>query len=198
MLNTELSALSAQLTKEIVSALPEGGVGMNGKTSLVQANMARIQETLQQSNTMYDSQIQSGVTEQDAMGSYVLNVFSTAFAVSESFGYEKFQDRILAAQKMTDAVMKTGSPMRGKQEKFAEFADGFILKNSHLFLNELRGESTELQNFLSQAFEGANKAYAAPQNEREQMQIPSLGERAQDVVPPVQEEQKLGVPVKLQ
>ena len=164
MLNTELSALSAQLTKEIVSALPEGGVGLNGKTSLVQANMARIQETLQQSNTRYDSQIQSGVTEQDAMGSYVLNVFSTAFAVSEGFGYEKFQDRILAAQKMTDVVMKTGSPMRGKQEKF----------------------------------EGANKAYAAPQNEREQMQIPSLGERAQDVVPPVQEEQKLGVPVKLQ
>ena len=194
MTNTELYTLNEQLQKDIVSELPEGGLGVNEKNGVVQNQMERIQQTLQTATAQYDSQKASGVAEVESIGDYTLKVFSMAFEISGGFGYEKLQDRILSAQKMTDVIMKKASPMREKQEEFAEFADGYVIKNSYLFFEGLQGEPV-VQAYLAKAFAKACKAYSDPQTEREQMPIPALSEQVTSVVPPVLEERKLNAPV---
>ena len=198
MTNTELDMRREQLAKEIVFELPEGGLGANEKMGIVQNSMQQIRQRLQESNVQYDSQRESGIPEGEAIVDYTLKVFSMAFEISDSFGYAKLQDRILAAQKMTDVVMKKESPMSEKQGQFGEVAEGYIIKNAHLFLKELQTAPTAVQNLLAQAFEEANKAYNASQVEREQIPILTLGEQVNEIIPPVKKEQKLEVPVKRQ
>ena len=65
--------------------------------------MQNIRQTLQETDAQYDSQ-RASTPEGEAIGDYTLKVFSMAFELSDSFGYEKIEDRILATQRLTDGL----------------------------------------------------------------------------------------------
>ena len=192
-LNAKIEEFTFQykFSKQLGGVLPEGGFGA-AKTGMVESAMDGLVATLKDTNELYDRQRVNGTSEQDAMKFYVKQVFYKTFEMTDMLGYFQLKDRVLAAQKMTDEIMKEVSPVSLAKDGLAPFANGYILDNSDIIMEGLVQDSGLDQDSLERAFDGAKKEYG-----REQVNVVEAAENVNAAkAPQVNDEPKIENPVK--
>jgi hypothetical protein len=147
-----------KFSQKLGGVLPEGGFGA-AKTGMLITSMNGLVNTLKDTNEFYDRKIKEGATEQEAMQYYAKQVFYKTFEMTDMLGYYQLKDRVLAAQNMTDLIMKDLSPVSMAKDSLAMYAEGYILKNPELIMEGLAQDSGLPQESLEKAFDGAKKEY---------------------------------------
>lgn len=144
--------------KQLVPTLPKAP--FNGDADYG-TEIAMDKMNLQQLNQEFDTDVQSGLSEKVAMENYVLKVFKSAISGAQHINYNDSKDTIIAAQRITDAVLKNFSPYTLKQEELQEFVDGYVVKNSEKFFDEIKNSVEPwMQNKLEDGFNNAKAEYA--------------------------------------
>ena len=159
-LNEPLENITFQqeYSRTLGKALPEGGFGM-AKMGMIESSMGSLVATLKDTNEVYDSKRVSGASAQESMQFYVKQVFYKTFEMTDMLGYYQLKDRVLAAQNMTDLIMKDLSPVSLAKDELAPYANGYILNNPDIIMEGLAQDSRLPQESLEKAFDGAKKEY---------------------------------------
>ena len=154
----EDTTFQQEYSRTLGKALPEGGFGA-AKMGMIESSMSSLAATLKDTNEVYDSKRANGASEQESMQFYVKQVFYKTFEMTDMLGYYQLKDRVLAAQNMTDLIMKDLSPVSMAKDSLAMYAEGYILKNPELIMEGLAQDSGLPQESLEKAFDGAKKEY---------------------------------------
>ena len=192
-LNEKIEEIAFQqdFAKTLGNVLPEGGFGA-AKMGMVAGAMDGLVNTLKDTNELYDRKIKEGATEQEAMQFYVKQVFYKTFEMTDMLGYFQLKDRVLAAQKMTDEIMKEVSPVSLAKDELAPYANGYILNNPDIIMEGLATDSGIEQESLERAFDSAKKDY-----ERESMNVLEAAEKGNVAkAPQVKDAPKIENPMK--
>jgi hypothetical protein len=170
----------AQLTDSIVKSLPKCTMGSNSQKTILNSTVtnALINEA-KSANKIFDAGILGGENPQKQMAANVKLVFAKAFSLVDSLGYTSPEDQLLAAQKITDVVMKKASPAALKPEEYAKFTNGYVLNNPEEF-SEITGMNGE-----EPAFARAKAEY-----EKESIQIEEVNSQKVEIAPRVNEQPK--------
>ena len=133
----------------------------------------------QQANEKFDYAVANGKPPELQMVENVKAVFRRVYENISSFGYTNNVAALVAAQMMTDVMMRRLSPAAFDEKKYAEFTNGYVLKHAAEF-EEITGmDGTE------PAFAAAKGKYAELQ--RKHIQVDEVNIIANDkVVAPVQ------------
>lgn len=100
-------------------------------------------------------------------------------------------ERLVVAQLLTDKIMQKFSPVAFDTEKYAQFANGYVLKNADELLQDMEAIATESENMFQDdareiTFEKAGKAY--DDMTREKVEIIEANDLVnKQVVPPIQD-----------
>lgn len=182
------NSFKGKITDEIVKSLPKCKWSKNIQKNLVSsiATNALIQEA-QGANKLFDLSVADGVNPETRMEYNVAAVFRKAYGLTEALGYIEIKDQLLAAQVITDVLIKNVSPAALEPEKYTKFANGYALNKPALIEDVTGMDGTEF------AFKEAQKAYA--DMNREKVEILALNTVAnKDVVAPVDKETNISAP----
>lgn len=161
----------ADLTDELLNVLPEGGATKEEKKVALQGKVKSLVEKAQEMNKEYDKHILFSDRPKTAMEIHAMKVFLHAFQMTEGLRYN-LKGRFLAAQKMTDVVMKQISPVAIAQEALGQYAQGYVLANDiDSALSFLEFSMTEPRAEIKLALEDARNSYGIMQNDRERIQF---------------------------
>jgi protein-disulfide isomerase-like protein with CxxC motif len=175
----EDTTFQQEYSRTLGEALPEGGFGV-AKMGMFESSMSSLAATLKDTNEVYDSKRASGASEQESMQFYVKQVFYKTFEMTDMLGYYQLKDRVLAAQNMTDLIMRDLSPVSMAKDSLAMYAEGYILKNPELIMEGLAQDSGLPQESLEKAFDGAKKEYdRMPININEANNVMDMGKAPQ-------------------
>ena len=143
----------------------------------------------QENNETFDGGMAYGENPQKLMVTCVKKIYEKAYMLSSSLGYMQAQDQLVAAQVMTDVIMKNLSPVALEIDKYAEFANGYVLNHPNKFYEVTGMDGTEF------AFTEAKKSYEDIMN-REEVKISELQPNEnKKVVAPVEEVPSINVPI---
>lgn len=183
------ASFNTKITDEIVKALPKCNQNKRTQKTIVSsfATKPLIKEA-QSANERFDSSVADGGNPEKAMGYNVASVFSKAYKLTESLGYIDPKDQLVAAQAITDVIIKNVSPATLEPEKFAKFTSGYALNNPDLIEDTIGMDRTEF------AFTEAQKTYA--EMDRESIEVSELNNVKKDiVVKPVEKESNINPPI---
>ena len=141
----------------------------------------------QQANKRFDEIVGDGGNAQKQLVHCVRQVFQRAYLLTSSVGYMDVKEQLVAAQVMTDVVMKKLSPVAFETETYAKFANGYVLNNPKEFSDVTEMDGTEY------AFTEAKKAYDGM--DREGIKVNEVNVENGAVVPPVENVPKVNAPV---
>ncbi len=160
--------MNAKLTEEIMNVLPEGGFNDAVKRNFVSSQIHSLADTMQRYNRSFDEAMEDGKTAESQMPETAEGMFQKAYSMVGTLGYETEKEQILAAQALTDVMMKNLSPVALDTEKLGEFANGYVCKNSDK-CSELTGveENAPTLADVKAVYEVSNN-----QNSREEMIVP--------------------------
>ncbi len=149
------------ITDDIVKALPrcrwEKSLQRNMISSIILGVMIK---TAQQENERFDEIVSSGRSPEKQMIENVKQVFKQAYSNVPSLGYMDPSAQLVAAQVMTDVVLKYLSPAALDGKKYKEFVSGYVLKNAEIFADITGMDGTE------PVFMEAKKSYEEMQPEQ--------------------------------
>lgn len=188
---TQDTTLKNKVVDEIVAKLPTCRWEKSLQKMMVASTMiAALIKTVQEANQAFDEDVAQGRNPQILMEHNVKMVFQKAYLFTDSLGYTE-QDKhkkILAAQVMTDVIMKNFSPVVMDGEVYAKFSDGYMLNDRKAF-----EEVTEL-NSNEEYFLTAKKNYE--ELKREEIKMPELNPIAnENVVEPVEQSSNVKEPI---
>lgn len=112
-----------------------------------------------------------------------VNIFKTALNATKNLKFTDAKERIVIAQKLTDIMLNSASPVSFGQQSYGQYGKGFtVLKNEEVIRSEM-GD-------VSEAIDSAKETFGAmyPENkvsDIEQINV-DLSEPKANVVPPVQ------------
>ena len=138
---TQDVTLKGKAVGEIVANLPQCRWEKELQKTMFSATMMdALIKTAQETNKVFDEGVAKGENPHDLMIYQVKTVFQEAFLFTGSLGYTEMdtEKKILAAQVMTDVIMKHYSPVAIDGESYAEFAQGYMFKDLDAF-NEVTG-----------------------------------------------------------
>ena len=122
-----------ELAQELKTVLPEGYKKTSGILETMMRGIAgRMIQEAQVGNNKFDLEIMNGKDEKRAMIDHVKGVFKCAYDLTQMlYGYydEYIPVRLVAAQKITDIVMKGYSPVYFAEDRLAEFGNGYVLNH---------------------------------------------------------------------
>lgn len=148
---------------EVIEALP--------KNNTVDANMQKAIFTgmlessfidkIQQFNQKFDEQ---EVKTEEHIKAGAKEVFKKAYTAAQALGYSQPIERLTVAQLLTDKIMKNFSPVALESETYAQFANGYVLKNANELLNDVEAIHAESEDMFKDnareiTFQKAEKAY---------------------------------------
>jgi hypothetical protein len=117
----------------------------------------------QQANEKFDYAVANGKPPELQMVENVKAVFRRVYENISSFGYTNNVAALVAAQTMTDVLMRRLSPAAFDEKKYAEFTNGYVLKHAAEFAEITGMDGTE------PAFAAAKGKYAALQRKHIQV-----------------------------
>lgn len=148
---------------EVIEALP--------KNNALDANMQKAIFTgmlessfidkIQQFNQKFDEQ---EVKTEEHIKAGAKEVFKKAYTAAQALGYSQPIERLTVAQLLTDKIMKNFSPVALESETYAQFANGYVLKNANELLNDVEAIHAESEDMFKDnareiTFQKAEKAY---------------------------------------
>lgn len=133
-----------KMIDEIVKELPrcrwEKSLQRNMISSIILKLMIK---TAQQANERFDEGVSDGRSPEKQMLENVKQVFKQAYSNVASLGYMDPSAQLVAAQVMTDVMMKRLSPAAIDPKKYEEFTNGYVLKNAEAFADITGMDGTE-------------------------------------------------------
>jgi flagellar biosynthesis/type III secretory pathway protein FliH len=176
-------------TNEVIEALP--------KNNTIEANMQKAIFTgmlessfidkIQQFNQKFDEQ---EVKTEEHIIEGAKEVFKKAYTAAKALGYNQAIERLTVAQLLTDKIMQKCSPVALEPETYAQFANGYVLKNASELLKDVEAIQAENEDMFKDnereiTFQKAGKAY--DDMNREKLEIIDVNVPVNEqVVPPVQ------------
>ena len=130
-----------------------------------------------------------GQNPEKAIVNNVRAVFNNAYKLTEALGYFDPKDQLLAAQAITDVMMKNVSPATLEPEKYTQFANGYALNNPSSVESVTNMDGTE------NAFVEAKNAYDEMNRVALNIEEANVNVKA-DVVKPVENVEKINPPIK--
>ncbi len=123
------------LIEDILKALPKGGFPDALKRNFLNSNnmTASLIDNIQSYNQTFDNYVGNGSTPEAVMPEMVGQVFEKAFSMAGTLGYIADKEKLVAAQAITDAMLKKISPVALDSEKLGKFAEGYVLNNASQF-----------------------------------------------------------------
>ena len=120
-----------EFSEKIFAAIPNGKKLVNGKeqefSSLLSATMELV---MQNYNKTYDSTQAKDLDPEITVKAQMKLAFADAVtSFTNIIGYENRKERLVAAQIITDMIMKEFSPARFQPEKYGKYASGYALNN---------------------------------------------------------------------
>lgn len=130
-------ATKDSLTEEILKSLPEGGFPDALKENFLKTQiLPQMMDKMQECNRDFDRVIENRLMTPETQMLYVVEkMYDKVFPMSVTLGYTDEKDQILAAQVITDAVLKKLSPVALDPEKLGQFADGYVVNNANAYSN---------------------------------------------------------------
>ena len=187
---TQDFTLKGKAVGEIVAKLPQCRWEKELQRTMFSATMMdALIKTAQEANKMFDEGVSKGENPHDLMVYQVKTVFQEAFLFTGSLGYMDMnpEKKILAAQVMTDVIMKHYSPVAIDGENYVEFAQGYMFKDLDAFKEVTGLDSNDT------CFTNAKTMY--DEMKREELLIPELNSVSNEiVVAPVESAPSLGNP----
>lgn len=127
-------ALKGKAVEEITNKLPNcRWEKALQKTMLSVTIMDALIKKAQEANAVYDEGVSQGENPHDLMRYHVKTVFQEAYLLTGSLGYMDTHKQIVAAQVMTDVIMKRYSPVAIDAELYADYANGYMFKGREAF-----------------------------------------------------------------
>jgi hypothetical protein len=133
---TNMEGYTSMLTFKLSDRLP------NGK-SLTTDKINELVEGAHEVNRYYDEDINSGVEPKQAILSSMKIIFKQAYQLTGSLSYTNISERLLAAQIITDFTLKELTAAGLKGNPFAEYANGYALKNPDEMITEIQTDIEE-------------------------------------------------------
>ena len=160
--------MSAKLTDEIMSVIPEGGFNNEMKRNFLSAQIHSLTDAMQSYNRGFDDAIEAGEAAESQMPEIAEGMFQKAYSMVGTLGYETEKEQVLAAQAIADVMLKKLSPVALDTEKLGDFANGYVCKNSEK-CSELTGleENDPALADVKAVYEVSNE-----QNDRQEMNVP--------------------------
>lgn len=125
------------LVEDIMKALPQGGFAEPIQKTILKNNiLPEMIKKVQDRNMEFDKAIASRTaTPNIEMLYFVEDLFEKAFPMPSTLGYSEDKDMILAAQVITDAVLKKLSPVALNPDELGVFANGYVVNNPNAYVN---------------------------------------------------------------
>ena len=96
-----------KLTDNVVKNLPKGQWGATTQKTVMKTGVAQaLIDEAKKANKIFDEGVRNGENAQKKMERNVQLVFAKAFELAPTLGYNLPNDQLLAAQKITDVVLK--------------------------------------------------------------------------------------------
>lgn len=126
-----------EIVSDIMKALPKSVLAENvQKTMLINHIVPEMITKVQECNREFDKVIVSRtMTPNVQMLYFVESMFEKAFPMPVTLGYSEDKDIIVAAQVITDAVLKKLSPVALNPEELGVFANGYVVNNPNAYVN---------------------------------------------------------------
>ena len=154
--------------EEILKALDKSP--FSAKKTLIPAMLYNplIGEAMNISKT-FDSCVAEGDSKEelsDYLAAQAKNMFTVAFNKLTAFKLQ-LQDRLVAAQKITDIVLNSATPVAFKQNEYGKYGDSFAIKNDEFVRNVISGNGIKAdEETVTNAINGAKKELGAFEKER--------------------------------
>lgn len=125
------------IVEDIMKALPQGGFQEATQKTILKNNiLPEMIKKAQDCNREFDKAIASRtMTANVQMLYFVESLFEKAFPMPVTLGYSEDKDMIVAAQVITDAVLKKLSPVALNAEELGVFANGYVVNNPNAYVN---------------------------------------------------------------
>ena len=176
-----------KIVGEILKKLPAGKSVTLLKSLLNSMAVKPLMDTAQAANHEFDEMVASGFDKNELMANSVHKVFEKAYSYTAMLGYNDMSEQLVAAQAMTDVLMKNLSPAALEPETYASFANGYAFNNPGKFEDVTQMDGTE------PVFMDAKKMY--DEMNREVVQINDFDKMPEATVPPVQQAPSIEAPV---
>jgi hypothetical protein len=158
------------------------------KTMLAATMMEPLIKKVQEGNEVFDEEAPLGKNPRHLMIYTVKMVFQEAMMFTASLGYLYTKTQLIAAQVITDEIMKNYSPVALDGKKYAEFAEGYMFEDLDAIEEIFDVEENEPYYYE------AKREYNAMKSEK--IQVPEGNVIANEpVVEPVQQETILQEPI---
>lgn len=168
-------SLSAKVQNAIIEKLPSCRLTKDEQRVTAMIIIPSMIKIVQPLNEKFDEDI-SIYGSRKLMINMVKGVFQQAYGLVSGLGYMTDDKRLVATQIMTDEILKNYSPV-ALDDKFAEFADGYVLKHPNEFVS-VTGLNADAPDMVTAAtsFEDL---------QRNSVQIVELNPTKTETVPPV-------------
>jgi hypothetical protein len=178
---TQDVTLKDRAVGEIVAKLPQCRWEKElQKTMLAATMMEPLIKKVQEGNEVFDEEAPLGKNPRHLMIYTVKMVFQEAMMFTASLGYLYTKTQLIAAQVITDEIMKNYSPVALDGKKYAEFAEGYMFEDSDALEEIFDVEENEPYYYE------AKKEYNAMKSEK--IQVPEVNVIANEPVSgPVQQ-----------
>ena len=171
-------AFKGKLTDSIVKNLPKCGVNSNTQKNVLNSMVTdELINEAKKANKIFDAGIVSGNNPQAQIVASLKMVFGKAYSLTSALGYTDPEEQLVAAQRITDAVMKNASPATLQPEVYAKFTNGYMFDNPEEFREITGMDGTE------PVFENAKNEFA-----KESILIEEIESQNVEIAPPVNEQ----------
>ena len=150
------------------------------KSLLKNMGVKPLMDEAQKANSEFDEMVAGGFDKNKLMASTVHKMFKKAYSLTDMLGYHDLGDKLVAAQAMTDVLIKNLSPATLEPETYASFANGYAFNNPGKFEDVTQMDGTE------PVFMDAKKTY--DEMNREVVQISGFDDKPEAIVPPVKQQ----------
>ena len=141
-------ATKTSLAEDILKSLPKNGFPEAVQRNFLENNiLPQLMDKMQECNKNFDQMINSRLTTPEVQMLYVVEkMYDKVFPMPITLGYLTEKDQIVAAQVITDAVLKKLSPVALNPESLGQFANGYVVNNANAYngITGLRADDSEM------------------------------------------------------
>ena len=170
------------LASEIAKKLPRCIMTKNTQKSMLSSVLVNgLIAKAQQQNAEFDQMVAGGENANKQLERMMGKIFQKAYQGTESLAYMEEGARLVAAQVITDVLMKHLSPVALDAQKYPEYTDGYVLNNPKKFEDYTQMDGSAIQ------FTEAKKVYDGLNRENVQINEINSVQKEAIVAPVVQE-----------
>ena len=177
-----------KFTEQLLNAIPNGRELGKGKEKEVNSHVwTTLNAMVQSYNQNYDNDQAAKSNFEGVVKGEALILFEDLMGVAEMLDYKTQQERIVAAQIMTDMIMKEYTPVRFHPEKYAKYASGYALNNPNATSILKKADPNDIEaarseyNKIVENKEKENAVKEAPPEETNVINADKTVEEAKDI-----------------